>query len=195
MLRVVDEKGDPIPKFEVKTWMFGGRSDSAWQNGSDGGIPVSQVLAPAGKAQAVVLTVRADGYASMLRSLDGAELEKLKAGTTSLVLRRGKDVEISFRLPEGMTWPKDLKPELYFFALEDTVRALGKNPHRDHAASPDANMLNAHFDHPGVATLRLSSDGAPICVAIPCARLFAILRVRAVQHAQSQERATRNPDR
>jgi thiol-disulfide isomerase/thioredoxin len=50
--------------------------------------------------------------------------------------------------------------------LQDAVRAVGKNPYHGQAEAPDANMLNAQFDRHGTATLRLSSDSAPICVAI-----------------------------
>jgi len=165
-LHVVDEQGDPVAKFKIKAWTFG-LGNSTWHSGSDGKIAAEELLSAVHRAPAIVLTVEADGFASTLHRFFGPELEKLKAGEATLVMHRGEEVEISFRLPPGMTWPKNVKPELYFFALEDTVRALAKDPQRRKPGSQqDDNMLNVRFRGPGAATVRISAESAPFCVAV-----------------------------
>jgi thiol-disulfide isomerase/thioredoxin len=164
-LSVVDERGDPIPKFKVNVWAHGLERPSDY-SGSDGRISPNQLLSATRNAPGVFLTVRADGYASTLHQFFGPELKKLKAGEAILVMHPGEEVEISFRLPEGMTWPKGVQPELYFFALEDSIRGMSKAGVQAQGALADANLLNARFDQPGVATVRLSAATAPICVAI-----------------------------
>ncbi len=84
---------------------------------------------PVHKAPAIVLTVQADGFASTLHRFFGPELEK-PAGEATLVdapgAKKSRSSCLAYPL-QGMTWPKNVKPELYFSALRIKCVAPGWN--------------------------------------------------------------------
>ncbi len=60
-LRVIDEEGKPVSKFEIKIWTAG-RGSSIWLIGADGQRTQEQPLWGFAEASAVNITVRADGF-------------------------------------------------------------------------------------------------------------------------------------
>jgi thiol-disulfide isomerase/thioredoxin len=112
------------------------------------------------------VVVRADGYASALFRLEGEQFNKLRRGEAVITLRRGKKVELRFRLPEGMSWPKGVLPEVYFDALEESVRIMRQPANRKGGSVPDFNLLNVREIGAGRFEARLSEETPPFHVAI-----------------------------
>jgi len=167
-LEVVDEEGKPVPAFEIKVWTTD-RGSSTWYNGTNGRIPQYQPLWGMAESGAVQMTVRAEGFASKLVEFAGAEREALLAGKAKITLERGREVQLRFNLPEGMTWPDGYLPELYFEELAPDVRILWQPVNRRNFAEsglPDLNMLNAKLVSPGVVSLRVAQDTQPFFAAI-----------------------------
>ena len=96
---------------------------SPWLSGTKGQIAQGQPAWGFDKAKAIDLTIRADGYASVLQHFAGPALERLKAGEATVVMRPGTDVQVNFRLPPGMTWPANVKPAIYFDSMKNYVRS------------------------------------------------------------------------
>ena len=167
-LRVVDEQGNPIPKFEIKVWTAV-RGSSIWLIGSDGQIAQNQPMWGFDEVEAIDVTVRAAGYASTIKHFAGPERDKLLRGEATVVMRHGEEVQVRFRLPPGVKWPDGLKPDLYFDDLKNDVRIMWQPSNRlayRETGLPDFDMLNVASEEPGTATVRLASDTAPFRVAI-----------------------------
>jgi beta-lactamase regulating signal transducer with metallopeptidase domain/thiol-disulfide isomerase/thioredoxin/protocatechuate 3,4-dioxygenase beta subunit len=168
LLEVVDEEGKPVPAFEIKVWTTN-QGSSPWYNGTNGRIPQNQPLWGMAGSGAVQMTIRAEGFASKLIQFAGDEREALLAGKTKITLDRGREVKLRFTLPEGMTWPEDYLPELYFNELSRVVGLQWNPANRRNDAefgAPDYNMLNAKLIASGVMLLRLAEDTPPISTAI-----------------------------
>jgi beta-lactamase regulating signal transducer with metallopeptidase domain/thiol-disulfide isomerase/thioredoxin len=169
ILEVVDEEGNPVPAFEIKVWTTN-QGSSPWYNGTNGRIPQNRPLWGMEESGAVQLTVRAEGFASKLVEFAGAEREALLAGKANITLDRGREVQLRFNLPEGMTWPEGYLPDLYFEGLSRDIRMMWNPNNRKNFAESgvptDMNMLNAKLTAPGVVSLRLAEDTSPISTAI-----------------------------
>jgi thiol-disulfide isomerase/thioredoxin len=167
-LRVLDEDGNPIAKFQIMVWTADSGS-SIWLIGGEGQIAQNQPLWGFDKSEAVNLTIRADGYASAFIRFAGAEREKLLRGQAKVVLTRGQEVKVQFRLPQGMEWPSGLLPELYFEGLKQEVRRMWQPANRRAYAEtgvPDYNMLNIRAGGEATAVLRIGNATPPFRVAI-----------------------------
>lgn len=168
-LEVVDEDGQPVPAFEIKVWTTN-QGSSPWYNGTGGRISQNQPLWGMKESGAVQLTVRAEGFASKLVEFAGAEREALLAGKAKITLARGRELQLRFNLPEGMTWPEGYLPDLYFEELARDVRRLWNPDNRrsfaESGVPTDLNVLNARLIQPGVVSVRLAEDTSPISTAI-----------------------------
>jgi hypothetical protein len=157
---VVDEAGKPIPVFEAKL------RSSGWEDGRGGLVgwhPDPQLAAAAD------VVVRADGYAPALARFI-KQRDNPKHGERTITMKRGKNVELRFRLPEGLTWPKGLLPEAYFSDYEDSVQMMrqpaNRKSYRELGSLPDFNMLNLREAGAGRLAFNLTPDTPPFHVAI-----------------------------
>jgi RNA polymerase sigma factor (sigma-70 family) len=169
-VRVVDETGKPVPILEAMIHTADS-GDTGWRGGGNGiadlGDPrlFSHPSHPQGPEVLDVL-VRADGYASTITRFVGKECDKLKRGEVTLTMQQGQKVELRFRLPEGMTWPKDVLPEVYFDELKDDARIMRQASNRKNKEVPDFNVLNVRAIGAGRFEVRLAKDTPPFYVAI-----------------------------
>ena len=93
----------------------------------------------------------------------------------TITLGRGDEVEIELRLPEGMSWPKDVKPQVYFDAQKDgDLAALEQRQTSGHRTADSRHQLagaapvgTGFGDAPAIGP-----DGA-VSDRDPCPRLFA----------------------
>jgi RNA polymerase sigma factor (sigma-70 family) len=163
-VRAVDETGKPLPKLQAMIHT----ADAGYSGWMDGGNGVAGLGPPWSFRDAGVLEVlvRADGYASSLLQIEGAQRDKLQKGETTVTMRRGQKVELRFRLPEGMTWPKGLLPEAYFNDFEERVRIMRQPSNRRPGMVSDFNMLNVRAIGAGRFEMRLAPDTPPFQVAI-----------------------------
>ena len=167
-LHVVDEQGNPLPKFEVLGNF--GMNDRYWTAGSDGSASIA-----GGILMKCDIIVRADGYASVFKSFTGEAREKLLRGEASLTVPRGEKVRLRFELPEGVSWPTNASPAVYFqqyateyFGFEVMRDRPGFQPRdaRPDRASHDFNLLNIQPDESGDFLFQLAPDAPPFMVAI-----------------------------
>ena len=168
LLRVVDDQGQPIPKFELMVWTAD-HGSSIWLIGGERQIAQNRPLWGFEEAAAVDLTVRADGYASTLAHFAGADREKLLKGEATLVMRTGEEVQVRFNLPPRMSWPDGVPPELYFDDLKQKIRVMWQPSNRrayDETGLPDQNMLGGKTADAGTTTLRLAPESPAFRVAI-----------------------------
>jgi len=169
ILRVVDQKGAPVAKFDVE--IYGGDNSrwAYWRAGKAGSLAVSDMMLsspnehvpsepPKVSKQVFIVLVRADGYASTIAQFDGQERERLLRGEAKIVMWRGERVELRFRLPEGLVWPHDLLPDTYFDDLKDGVRTILSPGNRKGREPLDENMLGVRSNDHGAFELRLAPD-------------------------------------
>jgi len=167
-LRVVDEQGHEVAKFDV----LGRTADhgrSQWENGSAGQANLRFLLGLT-DTEAIDIVVRAPEFATTTEHFMGAKKEKLLNGEATLVLRRGEPVQVRFQLPAGMTWPADVKPEVYFDDDRDFARAMWQPTNRKHGFT-EPNTLGVRTIGPGQFEFRLSRESTPVDVAV-CAPGF-----------------------
>ena len=164
-LKVVDEQGQPVAKFEALIYSGTGLR---WAGGTNGAVSLSTEQLP----PVVRVIVRADGYASTTQQFTGNSREKLLQGEESITLARGEEVKLQFKLPEGMTWPKDAMPEVYFDAWKEVVQSARSADGRQWYESRngnkpiDFNMFNVHADGAGNFALRLAANTPAFYVGI-----------------------------
>lgn len=155
-LRVVDEQGAPLPRFEAMAHAADA-GGSPWAAGRDGVVPLGGFWARRGAAPLDVV-VRADGFAPTLARFAGPRLEGLRRGEAAITLRRGRPVRVRFKLPEGMTWPGGALPEAYFDDQEKWVRIMRQPGNRPGGVAPDMNMVNLREAGAGRFEFRLAED-------------------------------------
>src|SRR5207253_436353 len=115
-VRVVDEMGKPVAKVQARL----NTASGGYQYWIDGGLGIVGLRDPdpfKGDEMLDVL-LRADGYASAIVRFSSEQREQLRQGQPTVTLKRGQKVELQFRLPRGLTWPKGMLPEAYFKELE-----------------------------------------------------------------------------
>jgi beta-lactamase regulating signal transducer with metallopeptidase domain/thiol-disulfide isomerase/thioredoxin len=166
-LRVVDEQGKPLEKVEVMVHSPSGGGYSWTEN------PGGNVLFPSSIFPPVFdVVVRADGYASVIQRFTGDDREKLLRGDATLTVPRGDMVQLRFRLPEELSWPQDVLPEVFFEPCVHEVQIM-RNPanRKSYEASGDKtaldfNMLNVHREMSGEFSFQLAPDTPPFYVGI-----------------------------
>jgi thiol-disulfide isomerase/thioredoxin len=161
-VRVVDEMGQPLAKVQALLHT----ADAGYYNWNDGGLGVVCLADPDPFRGAEVIDVllRADGYAPAIVRFDREQRDKLRQGQPTITLKRGQKVELQFRLPQGLTWPKGVLPDAYFKELEARVQMMRQPANRKDPS--DFNMLNLHEVGPGRFELRLADDTPPFSVGI-----------------------------
>ncbi len=161
--RVVDDAGKPLPKFEAMLHTAN-EGYTNWTDGRNGMVGFRSFLSGQ-KADALDVLVRAEGYAPAVARFEGKECEKLRRGEATITLKRGEPVEVRFRLPEGLSWPKGVLPEAYFEDYEERVRIM-RQPANRRREVPDFNMLNLRPASPGRFECRLAPGTPAFHVAI-----------------------------
>jgi thiol-disulfide isomerase/thioredoxin len=161
-VRVVDETGKPLAK--VQSMLH--TAEAGYRHWSDGGLGVVSLAEPDPFRGAEVIDVllRSDGYAPAIVRFDRAQRDKLRQGQPTVTLKRGQKVELQFRLPQGLAWPRGVLPEAYFKELEARVQMMRQPVNRKDPS--DFNMLNLHQVGPGRFELRLADDTPPFSVGI-----------------------------
>jgi RNA polymerase sigma factor (sigma-70 family) len=161
-VRVVDEMGKPLAKVQVMLHT----AEAGYRNWTDGGLGVACLADPDPFRNTEVIDVllRADGYAPAIVRFDREQRDKLRQGQPTVTLKRGQKVELQFRLPPGLTWPKGVLPDAYFKELEARVQMMRQPANRNNPS--DFNMLNLHEVGPGRFEFRLADDTPPFFVGI-----------------------------
>jgi RNA polymerase sigma factor (sigma-70 family) len=162
--RVVDEKGKPLPKLQAMIHTADA-GHSPWKDGRDGIVYLGGPT-EFQDVDAVDVLVRADGYAPSIARFTGEHRNDLRDGKATITMRQGQWVELRFRLPDGMAWPKDLLPEAYFDDLEDRVRMMRQPENRKRVPASDFNMLNLRAVGEGRFELRVAPETPRFHVAV-----------------------------
>jgi len=162
-LRVVDEQNRPVPSFEVSI-QTADHGCTSWEAGHKGRITLGQFFVFR-ESQVIDLVVKAEGYSSTVARFSGPEREKLLGGEATVVLRQGEDVELRLRLPQGMTYPPGLLPEVYFGDYQERVRIMWQ-PGNHKPGNRDFDQVGLRAAGAGRSTFRLARESAPIYVAI-----------------------------
>ena len=110
-LRVVDSQGQPVQRFQV---LLQSEPRPGWVPGVEGFTVLEANPMLDRPIQSLALAIRADGFASACAQYRGEELQKLLDGKAVVTLAKGNEVELKLRLPEGVAFPKDFVPEVYF---------------------------------------------------------------------------------
>jgi beta-lactamase regulating signal transducer with metallopeptidase domain len=157
-IRVIDEDGRPVSKMQATIHTADG-GWSKWKDGRDGDVFLDRSLSY--RAGLPEVLVRADGFASTFARFDGEQqLDKLRKGEATITLRRGAPVQLHFRLPTDMTWPKGILPETYFDHMQKSVRFMRLSANRPAGGVADFNILNLRDIGDGRFEFRLA-DGTP----------------------------------
>jgi beta-lactamase regulating signal transducer with metallopeptidase domain len=157
-IRVLDEDGRPVSKLQATIHTADG-GWSKWKDGQDGDVFLDRSLSY--RAELPEVLVRADGFASTFARFDGEQQrDKLRKGEATITLRRGAPVQLHFRLPTDMTWPKGILPETYFDHMQKSVRFMRLSANRPAGGIVDFNILNLRDIGDGRFEFRLA-DGTP----------------------------------
>jgi thiol-disulfide isomerase/thioredoxin len=163
-LRVVDEQGRDIEKFDVVARMAEGYR-SGWKHGVHGRTALD-FLQRFSATNSIDLFVRAPDLVTAIEHFGGSTKDRLLSGETTMVLERGEAVLVRFRLPPGMTWPANAKPDVYFEHDRGMVLAgiLSKPDLR--RRSLEQMTLNAQTVKPGECQIRLSRKSPPFYAGV-----------------------------
>ncbi len=112
------------------------------------------------------IVVRADGFASSLARFEGAKRQKLLDGGVTVTLERGTEVQLHLNLPDGMTWPNDAVPGIYFDACNELVWIMCQTGNRQYFPNYDPNLLNAKRTASGNFSFRITPQQPPFDVLI-----------------------------
>ena len=155
-IRVVDESGNPVSKLQAMIHTTdGGRGP--WEDGRDGVV----FLGPRQRyrSESLDVMVRADGFASTFARFEGEQQrDKLSKGEATITLRRGAPVQLRFRIPTDMTWPKGMLPETYFDNMLERVRMMRQPENRRSSRVVDHNILNLRDIGDGRFEFRLADE-------------------------------------
>ncbi len=168
VVRVIDERGQPVPAFQI-ILQTAGKGFTMWETGAGGQVTLSGYQSTQYREQwAIDAFVRADGYAGTLARFAGPDREKLFAGKATITMHQGEQVELRFRLPQGLRLPDDFAPEVYFAGQRDTVRMMWDPDNRRayEGHMPDLNFLNVKRSVGGGFVFRLARGSGPFYVAI-----------------------------
>lgn len=162
-LRVVDEQGEPLSKFEAMVHTAD-QGYGFWSEGRDGTVFLGANSEYRGADLEVL--VRADGYAPTIARFAVEQREKLSKGEAEVTLRRGQQVQLQFNLPSEMTWPTGVLPEAYFDDLQERVRMMRQPSNRRSDSVLDFNMLNVREVGAGRFEFWLAKDTPRFHVAV-----------------------------
>lgn len=155
-IRVIDEDGTPVSKLQATIHTADG-GWSKWKDGRDGEVFLDRSLSY--RAGLPEVLVRADGFASTFARFDGEQQRgMLRKGEATITLRRGAPVQLHFRLPTNMTWPKGVLPETYFDHMQKSVRIMRLSANRPARGIVDFNILNLRDIGDGRFEFRLADE-------------------------------------
>jgi thiol-disulfide isomerase/thioredoxin len=138
-IRAVDEEGKPVSKLQAMIHT----AEAGYGPWVDGGEGIVFLGGPSQyRAAALDVMVRADGFATGFARFEGEQRDKLSKGEATVMLRRGKPVQLRFNLPQELTWPKGMLPETYFDNMQERVRIMRQSVNRRPGAVVDFNILN-----------------------------------------------------
>lgn len=162
-VRVVDEEGKPVTKLQAMPHTAE-RGYGPWTPGGGGLV----FLGSASQYRDVALqvAVRADGFASAVASYSADQHDSLSKGEATITLRRGKTVNLRFQTPEGMTWPAEAVPEVYFDDFQHRVRIMRQQSNRRSGVVSDFNFLNLRAVGSGTFEFQLAESTPPFHVAV-----------------------------
>lgn len=164
----LDNLGKLVPKLQVMLHDTNA-GYTRWQEGRDGFANLGDPFGYNNAASLRVI-VRADGFASVVKAIEGPESEHLRQGKFAVTMHEGEKVELRFRLPEGMAWPKEPFLEAYFAEFKSRVQAMRQPFNRqrrgNHLPEIDFNMLNVQQLAPGRFETRLTEETPPFYLAI-----------------------------
>jgi hypothetical protein len=167
VIRVFDERGQPVPAFEIEL-LCSGIGVTTWETGSAGQCTFSGFQSVHYRdRQAIDAVVRADGYASTLAHFAGNDRETLLGGNATITLSRGEEVELHTLAPDGLRLPDNFMPEVYFGDVRTGVRIMW-NPENQPAYKghmPDFNYLNVKRSQGGRLVCQIAKEPAPFYVA------------------------------
>ncbi len=83
-----------------------------------------------------------------------------------MVVVRGEAVLVRFRLPPGMTWPADAKPDVYFEHDRGIVLAVISSPADQRRRSLEQMTLNVRTAKPGQCQIRLTRKSPPFYAGV-----------------------------
>jgi thiol-disulfide isomerase/thioredoxin len=167
-IRVVDEHGQPVPAFQVML-LTARRGSTPWETGKRGQVTVSGFLTSEFRDQAAIdALVRAEGYACALTRFAGSDRETLFAGKAAITMHQGEQVELQFRLPQGLRLPGGFAPEVYFVGQREPVRMMWdpENRRAYEGHMPDFNFFNVKRANGGRFVFRLARGSDPFYVAV-----------------------------
>lgn len=162
---IVDEQGQPVAQFESML-NTADQGCTRWEKGIDG---VYESHDGFREAQVVDLLVRAEGYASTIVRFAGDKRKDISNPDVKVTLKRGLPVELRFQLPEGMKWPKDARPEVYFADIHWRATIMRQPSNRKQYKSGAAELDFGMLVTPAGANtfkVQLAADKPPFYVAI-----------------------------
>ena len=166
VLRIAEGDGKPIEQFEVMIHTADQGYEN-WQEGISGKFDLLGLRHRYSKSAAIDVVVRADGYASVVRSFQGAAKEELVANGAEIVLERARELRLMLRPAQGMELPKDVMPQVYFPELAWRVEVMWQ-PQNLRIQQPDFDMLNVQRKQDAAPefVFRLPSEPREFLVAI-----------------------------
>jgi thiol-disulfide isomerase/thioredoxin len=166
VLRVVNEEGQPVERFEVMIHTASQGYDR-WAAKRDGEFDLTYSSKSYAKASAIDVIIRAEGYASVLQSFQGKAKDSLQSEGAEIKLTRGREVRLKLLPPAGDALPENLNPEFYFAELSWRVEMMWQ-PSNASIEKSDFNMLNAKAvkGTAGEYQFRVASEQKPFYVGI-----------------------------
>jgi thiol-disulfide isomerase/thioredoxin len=168
MVRVIDERDQPVPSFQFMI-QTAGRGLTMWTTGAGGLVTLSGYQSTQYRDQwAIGALVRADGFAGSITRFAGLDREKFFTGKATITMHRGEQIALHFRLPQGLCLPDDFAPEVYLAGHRDAVRIMWdpENRRAYEGHMPDFNFLNVKQTDGGRFAFRLARESGPFYVAV-----------------------------
>ena len=164
-IRIIDERGLLIKDCEIMS-NTAQHGYSHWEAGETWNRNVRDRLAFLNDSDVLDVFVRADGFATAMRRLDGNDLADLREGRESkITLRRGNEVKLELNVPEDVEVPETFLPQTYFPQLASRVRSSWQ-PVNGSDPSSDFNMLNVERKTDRSYLIRITEESMPFFLAI-----------------------------
>lgn len=163
-IHAVDENGKIVSKLQAMIHT----ADAGYGPWVDGNEGIVFLGGPSQyRSASLDVLVRADGFASGFARFEGEQQrDKLSKGEATITLHRGTPVQLQFRLPPEMTWPKVTLPETYFDNMKDRVRTMRQSVNRRSGTVVDFNFLNLRDLGDGRFEFRLAEETPQFHAAI-----------------------------
>jgi thiol-disulfide isomerase/thioredoxin len=164
-VRVIDQKGAPVPAFEARI-RTPDRGSSNWEKGKNGRITFSDASQLLLKDTARVDVEARTDSGSGTEQLTAEQFQGLLSGAVQVVVTPGgQGLRVRFRLPAGMKFPADFKPEVYSEEDRDYAHIMWQ-PMNRRGGRTNPNLLPVQAVGSGEFALRLSHPAHPFYVAI-----------------------------